>query len=76
MRKRKMKRCEPLDRYLELHGISAQGLAARLDMNPNTVRSMINGNRSVKAETAVHIERCIGIPRETLRPDLFVRRAA
>jgi plasmid maintenance system antidote protein VapI len=75
MAKRKSKRCEPLDRYLEIHGISATELATRLRMPEPTVRSMVNGNRPVTAEKAVAIEVRIGIPRETLRPDIFVKRA-
>jgi len=42
----------------------------------STVRSWVNGNRPITAETALLIEKATGIPRETLRPDLFVRRAA
>ena len=72
----KIRRCEPLDRYCEIHGISFAELARRLDMEASTVRSMANGWRPVTAETAVYIEGKLNIPRETLRPDIFVRRAA
>jgi plasmid maintenance system antidote protein VapI len=70
----KIKRCEPLERYCELHGISAAELARRLEMAATTVRSMVNGWRPVTAETAVYIEKKIGVNRDTLRPDIFVRR--
>ena len=78
MKKRRVsaKRCEPLSRYLEINGMSASELAAKLGFNASTTRSFVNGNRPIQAETAVEIERKIGIPRETLRPDLFVKRAA
>lgn len=72
----KRKRCEPLDTYCELHSLSAEDLAERLGWPAPTVRSLVNGNRTLTAERAVEIEKRIGIPRETLRPDLFVRRAA
>jgi plasmid maintenance system antidote protein VapI len=65
-----------LNRYLQIYGISASDLAKRIGFNPSTVRSLINGNRAITAETAVELERLLGIPRETLRPDLFVKRAA
>lgn len=72
----KKKGCEPLRRYCEIHSLTSVELAAKLSRPAPTVRSWVNGNRPVAAETAVHIEKKIGIPRETLRPDLFVRRAA
>jgi len=75
-RKAKRQRCEPLDRYIELHGITAAELAKKIDLGESLTRSLVNGNRRVLAEYAVRIEQKIGIPRETLRPDLFVKRAA
>ena len=72
----KKKPCEPLVRYCEINGISRAELAERLGEVDATVRSWVNGHRAVSAETAVMIERKIGIPRETLRPDIFVKRAA
>ena len=72
----KKKRCEPLDRYCQLEGISLTQLAERLKLPAPTVRSLVNGSRPIVAERAVEIEKKLGIPRETLRPDLFVRRAA
>lgn len=62
--------------YVKLHGISIAELADRLAKPAPTVRSWVNGWRPIAAETAVEIERRLGIPRETLRPDLFVKRAA
>lgn len=72
----KKKRCEPLDRYIELHKITQAELADRLGIPEPTARSFINGSRRITGETAVQIETRLGIPRETLRPDLFVKRAA
>lgn len=72
----KKKRCEPLDRYLELHGITQAELAIRLQIPEPTTRALINGARPITAERAVELEKKLGIPRETLRPDLFVKRAA
>jgi plasmid maintenance system antidote protein VapI len=73
---RRKKGCEPLVRYCEIHGLSRAELADKLGYPPPTVRSWVNGHRPISAETAIHVEKMIGIPRETLRPDLFVRRAA
>ena len=70
------KRCEPLERYCELHRITQIELADRLGIPEPTARALVNGSRPVTADRALQIEEKIGIPRETLRPDLFVRRAA
>lgn len=70
------KRCEPLDRYLDLNRITQSELADRLGIPEPTARSLVNGSRPITAAMAVHIENKISIPRETLRPDLFVKRAA
>lgn len=70
------KRCEPLERYIELHRITQSELAERLDIPEPTARSLVNGSRPITASMAVHIETKINVPRETLRPDLFVKRAA
>lgn len=75
MAKRK-RRCEPLDRYCQLHGISQSELAERLDIPEPTTRSLVNGARPITAKMAVKIETRIGIPRETLLPEIFVKRAA
>lgn len=72
----KKKRCEPLEKYCERHRISQSELADRLDIPEPTARSLINGSRQITAERALAIEGRLGIPRETLRPDLFVKRAA
>jgi plasmid maintenance system antidote protein VapI len=73
---RKTKRCEPLDRYIGIHGISISDLALKLAKPEPTVRSWVNGNRAITAEVAVFLERKLEIPRETFRPDIFVKRAA
>lgn len=75
-KRQKVQRCEPLDRYLEIHGLNIRELADRLEMPATTVRSWVNGWRPIAAENAVRIEHAIGVPRETLRPDIFVKRAA
>ncbi len=71
----KKKRCEPLDRYCQINGLTVADLAKQLKWTPSTVRSFVNGNRLISAERAVKIEGQLGIPRETLRPDIFVKRA-
>lgn len=70
------KRCEPLDRYIELHRITQMELAERLGIPEPTARALVNGSRPVTAKMAVKIENRIGIPRETLVPEIFVKRAA
>lgn len=72
----KKRRCEPLDEYCKREGINYSALAERLKFEEPTTRSLVNGSRPITAERAVMIENRIGIPRETLRPDLFVKRAA
>jgi len=59
---------------MDLKGITAADLAREIGLGESLTRSLVNGNRRVLAEYAVQIEQKIGIPRETLRPDLFVRR--
>jgi plasmid maintenance system antidote protein VapI len=70
------RRCEPLDTYCDLHRISQAELADRLGIPEPTARALVNGSRTVTAGRALEIEQKLGIPRETLRPDLFVKRAA
>ena len=72
----KKRRCEPLDEYCKREGINYSELARRLKFEEPTARSFVNGSRPITAERAVMIENRIGIPRETLRPDIFVRKAA
>ena len=72
----KRRRCEPLDEYCKRERISYTQLAERLQFEETTTRSLVNGSRPITGERAVQIENRIGIPRETLRPDLFIRRAA
>lgn len=72
----KKKRCKPLDEYLEKERISPQELAGRLEIEESTARSLVNGNRPITAERAVQIETKLGIPREQLRPDIFIKQAA
>jgi plasmid maintenance system antidote protein VapI len=72
----KKKRCEPLDRYCELHKISQAELADRLSIPESTARSLVNGTRPITPDRALEIEGRLGIPRETLRPDMFVKRVA
>lgn len=43
-------------------------LARYLGVSPSTVRMW----RKVPAELVVDVEACTGVPRETLRPDLYV----
>ena len=70
------RRCEPLDQYCKREKITFTELAERLNFGEPTTRSLVNGSRPITAERAVKIENRIGIPRETLRPDIFIKRAA
>ena len=75
-KKKRLQPCEPLEQYIKRHGITRRELAFRLGFDEDTTKSLVNGYRPVTAKRAVTIEEKIGIPRETLRPDLFVKRAA
>jgi transcriptional regulator with XRE-family HTH domain len=61
----------PLRAYRLRHGLSCAELAKALDIAEPTLRSFENGHRVVSAETAVEIERRIGVTRQRLRPELF-----
>jgi len=74
-KRKRLKPCEPLEQYIKRHGITRRELAVRLGFDEDTTKSLVNGYRPVTAKRAVAIEEKIGIPRETLRPDLFVKRA-
>lgn len=61
----------PLRAYrLEQH-LPAVTVAKKLGIARSTLRSFENGNREIDADWAIQIERTLGIPRESLRPDLF-----
>jgi predicted transcriptional regulator len=61
----------PLRKYRVERGLSCAELAKTLDLAEATVRSYENGNRTISAETAVAIEKRIGIPRAQIRSDLW-----
>lgn len=70
-----MSKEHPLRAYRSEHELSCADLAKQLGIAEPTLRSFENGWRTISAETAVEIERSIGIPRAQLRPDLFGQAA-
>ena len=74
MQKKKVALPKPaLRRYRAENQLTAQAVAKRLDIAPSTLRSFENGSRELSGEMAVRIEKRLGINREKLRADLFVR---
>lgn len=61
----------PLRAYRLKENIPAETVAKKLCIAKSTLRSFENGNREIDADWAIQIERTLGIPRESLRPDLF-----
>ena len=61
----------PLREYRTARELSCADLAKLLGMPESTLRSYENGTRTVPAETAVEIEKRIGIPRGQIRDDLW-----
>lgn len=61
----------PLKAYRKRARLSQQALARKLGISRAMVGMLENGKREFTAETAVMIEKNIGINRVMLRPDLF-----
>ena len=65
----------PLRAYRAQHDLTCAKLAKTLGIAEPTLRSFENGHRKISAETAIEIERKIGISRSELRSDIFERAA-
>lgn len=48
------------EEFMEPFGLSARGLAAALGVPPNRVTEIVNGKRSVTADTAIRLGRYFG----------------
>lgn len=68
---KKLQKISPLRKYRTENGLSVDKLAAKLELAESTIRSLENGNRECTAEMAVTIEKKLGIPRSSMRPDLW-----
>jgi len=66
-----MDKPHPLRAYRTEHGLSCVDLGKKLGIAASTVRSFENGNRVISAETAVEIEKLLGIERSAIRADLW-----
>lgn len=66
----------PLKAYRKQKALSQEAVAQKLGISRAMVGMLENGKREFTAETAVLIERSLGINRVLLRPDLFRREAA
>lgn len=61
----------PLKAYRKRERLSQQDVAQKLGISRAMVGLLENGKREFSAETAVLIEKNLGINRVVLRPDLF-----
>ena len=60
--------------YRKRLGLTAKAVAQKIGVAESTLRSFENGTREIDGEMAVQIERCLGVDRLLLRPDLFRKR--
>jgi antitoxin HigA-1 len=64
--------------FLKPFGISINQLARDLDVPPNRISMIVNGERSITADTALRLGACFGMPAETwlnLQTEYDLRRA-
>lgn len=66
----------PLKQYRTLKGLTQQELADLLKVSRQLVSFIEAGAREITPENAVAWESTLGIPRETLCPEIFRRTAA
>jgi len=64
----------PLKTYREGNALSQQQLGDTLGISRQMVGMLETGEREFTAEMCIVIEKKLGIPRESVRPDLFVRK--
>jgi sulfate adenylyltransferase subunit 2 len=55
-------------------GLSQRDIAAALGRSEGAISQWVNGERGIPADLVVKLERITGIPRHTLRPDLWESR--
>jgi DNA-binding transcriptional regulator YdaS (Cro superfamily) len=60
-----------LKEYLAARGMSQAALARELGVTQGAVGHWLRGASAITAERAIQIEAVTGIPRSTLRPDIF-----
>ena len=68
---------EVLEFELDMRGMKQQELAKRTGLTPKHIGAIVNAKSSITAETAIKLERAIGMPaqHQTSRPALPVARA-
>lgn len=64
----------PLKSYREANDLSQQQLADKLGISRQMVGMLETGERGFTVEMCLLIERKLGIQREHVRPDFFVRK--
>jgi transcriptional regulator with XRE-family HTH domain len=65
-----------LREYRQANKLTADQVGRKIGVAGSTWRSFENGHREVDGDTAVLIEKKLGIDRAEVRADLFERRAA
>jgi len=64
----------PLKIYRDEKRLSQQQLAEKLGISRQMVGMLETGERDCTAEMCLLIEKKLGIPRETILPELFIRK--
>jgi transcriptional regulator with XRE-family HTH domain len=64
----------PLKSYREENELSQQQLADRLGISRQMVGMLETGERDCTADMCLLIEKKLGIPREEILPELFIRK--
>ena len=62
---------EPLDQYRTAKGLTQTQLADLLGISPAMTSMILSGARKPGFALAQHIEKVTGIPKQTLRPDVY-----
>jgi transcriptional regulator with XRE-family HTH domain len=62
---------EPLEQYRTENGLTKTQLADLLGVSPSMISLVLSGARKPGFALAQHIERVTGIPKQTLRPDVY-----
>jgi transcriptional regulator with XRE-family HTH domain len=70
------KQQNPIRQYREQHGLSQEAMAEVLGVSRGLVSLIETGERPITPENAKEWEPKLGIPRETLCPEIFKRAAA
>ena len=48
------------EEFMEPHGLSMNRLAAMINVPPNRISAIVNGSRSITADTALRLSKCFG----------------